>query len=196
MTRIHHPNRRRVLKTIGAAGIGSLALSGNTAAHRGGLQRELATVRSATARYNDPANAYADGYVALNDEREVIPLEDVVDEGHTVCGMGIHFANLNFIGGPPSLTEPAVLAYGVDEEDNLVLGAVEWVVSKQVSPSEPDLFDHDNGKEVWQEDSPFRGVWSLHAWVHTHNPEGVFHPTNPRHLFAHPEWCENNGGHH
>lgn len=177
MERSNNTNRRRVLKAIGAGIVGGTALTGTSAA-RGGLKQELAEVRSATAAYNDVQNARDDGYDG--------PVSNV-------CGMGYHFGNLSLFGTSLNPTEPAVLAYGEDDDGNLVLGAVEWIVSKQVSPTEPDIFDHDDGAEVWQEDSPFEGVWSMHAWVHNHNPEGVFHPTNPRELFF-PDGCV--GGHH
>lgn len=192
MNDLSEANRRTVLKTIGTGVMGGMALSGNAMAQGGGLARELAVVRSATAEYNDPANAYADGYVHPDPEGGILPLDEVVEKGHAVCGMGFHFGNFDLFGTSLDPTKPAVLAYGVDDDDNLVLGAVEWVVSKQVSPTEPDIFEHDDGIEVWQEDSPFPGVWSMHAWVHNHNPEGVFHPTNSRELF-HPDGCT--GGH-
>lgn len=102
---------------------------------------------------------------------------------------GFHFLKESLIGST-DITEPTVVVYGVDDDDNLILGAVEWIVPK-AGPFEtnpPDLFVHDDGAEEWEEDSPFPGVWSLHAWVHTHNPDGVFNSTNPRQQF-HPEDC-------
>lgn len=187
-----HTNRRTVLKTVGAGIISGVAFSGTATAHKGGLQGELADVRSATASYNDPANAYADEYVVPDGEGGVIPLEDVVEEGHAVCGMGYHFVNFDLFGSVTP-TEPPVLAYGVDDDDNLILGAVEWVVPKSgpYEDDSPDIFAHDDGTEVWQEDSPAEGLWSLHAWVHNHNPDGVFAPFNPRKQFC-PEGA---GGH-
>lgn len=167
------PNRRNVLKTIGAGVAGSLAFTGSAAAHEGGLARELAEVRSATAEFNDPQNAVDAGFLPSD---------------HAVCGMGYHWIDPTGLGSLDP-TVPAVLAYGEDDDGDLVLGAVEWIVPKEISPEEPDIFDHDEGTEVWLEDSPFRGVWSLHAWVHNPNPEGVFHPINPRELF-HPDECE------
>lgn len=185
MTKPSELNRRTVLKTVGSGVVGSVALTGNATAQRGGLKRELATVRSATAEYNDPANAYADGYVVPDHDG---PLENVVDEAHAVCGMGFHFMNRNLVGSTEP-TEPAVLAYGMGDDD-LVLGAVEYIVSKEEYPTEPpDLFAHDDGAEKWEEDSPYSGVWSLHAWVHTPNPDGVFAPFNPRKQF-HPSGCD------
>lgn len=189
----HSITRRKALQSIGAGALAIGAFSGATAAQGGGLKKELAEVRSATAEYNDPENAYADGYFVPDpstpegEPPSPLPLEDVVDEGHSVCGMGFHFINPAKLG-ETDRTEPQVLAYGVDDDDNLILGAVEYVIPDAISGGDPDLFDHDDGEEVWHP-GPFEGVHSLHAWVHTHNPDGVFHPLNPRKQF-HPEDCE------
>lgn len=172
----HHIDRRTALKAAGAGLLTGLALAGSAAAHRGGLQGELAEVRSATAEYNDPANAEADGYEP---------------EEHAVCNMGFHWPNGDLIG-TVDRTRPQVLVYGEDDDGDLVLGAVEYVVPKQgeYENSPPDLFAHDGGDEVWAtlELGPHTS-WALHVWVHNHNPEGVFHHTNPRELFS-PEGCE------
>ena len=199
MTRFEHATRRTVLRGIGAGAVGGIGLAGHAAA-AGGLQQELATVRSATAAYSDPENAYDDGYVVLGDpdgdgEPEPLPLEDVVDEGHAVCGMGYHFGRGDRFGSDDP-TAPAVLVYGVGDDGDLLLGGVEWIVPKAgpYADAPPDLFEHDDGEEVWQEDSPAPGLWSLHAWVHTHNPDGVFSPFNPRPQFA-PEGCQVPPGH-
>lgn len=172
---------------VGAGLVTVGATSGTVVARGGGLPREIAAVRSATARYNDPANAYADGYAAIGPAMDPIPLEDVVDEAEAVCGMGFHVANLGLFGSTDPLT-PQVLVYGVGDDGDLVLGAVEYIVPKDVSPTEPDLFAHDGGAEAWDEDLPFPGVWSLHVWVHNHNPEGMFSHANPRKQFS-PDGC-------
>lgn len=188
MSELDH-GRRRALRAIGAGALVVGGLAGSTAARGGGLQRELAEVRSATAKYNDPANAYADGYIVPDphaDPLAPLPLEDVVDEGHAVCGMGFHFINPANIG-KTNPTEPQVLAYGVDDEGNLILGAVEYIIPNPISDGNPDVFENDEGTEEWHP-GPLPDAQSLHAWVHTHNPEGVFHHTNPRKQF-HPEGC-------
>lgn len=85
-------------------------------------------------------------------------------------------------------TEPPVLAYG-ETDDGLVLGAVKYLTFDQ----ETDFFPSTE-KDHWH---PFVGpLYALHAWVHQPNPEGVFHPTNPRHQFSKPGWCEGGGGDH
>jgi len=174
----HRPiDRRTVLRLTGAGLTGGLALTGGVTAQGGGRNRELAEVRSATAEYNDPQNAKADGYRP---------------EQEAVCGMGFHWPNPQLLDTVDKL-QPQVLVYGEDDNGNLVLGAVEYVVPKQseYENSPPDLFNHDGGDEVW--DTLVLGGnenWALHVWVHNHNPEGVFHHTNPRELFS-PDGCQN-----
>lgn len=188
-------NRRTVLQTLGA-GAGGVALSGCMGSLQGeDLEDELDEVESATADYTDPETAYDDGYV-ITGEDGVIPLEDVQSDGHAVCGMGFHFGNKDRMGST-ELTEPAVLAYGVDDEGDFVLGAVEYAVPKtgEYETESPDLFEHDDGAEEWgtlptPEDQP--DMWTLHAWVHTDNPDGDFNPVNPDERF-HPDGCQEHG---
>lgn len=173
-------NRRNVLKAIGAGVVGGVTLSGSATAVGGGLQQELAEVRSATAEYNDTQNATDAGYHP---------------EETAVCGMGYHWPNPVLLDFELDKTEPEVLVYGEDDDGSLVLGAVEYAVPK-VGDEQPDLFD--NADPEWHvlplpPEAPFDSLWTLHAWVHSHNPEGVFHPTNPRELF-HPDDCVG-GGH-
>lgn len=96
---------------------------------------------------------------------------------------------------------PEVLAYGEGDDGDLVLGAVEYAapIYGRFEEDPPDLFD--NADPEWhvlplpeEAPVPFDGLWTLHAWVHNHNPDGVFHPTNPRELF-HPDGCEGGGEH-
>ena len=117
-----------VLKAIGAGVVGGVTVSGNAAARSGGVKRELAEVRSATAKYTDPDTAVADGYLP---------------EDHPVCGMGYPYPHedfvasvQSFVGGNPNelaeylasldRTDPPVLAYG-ETDEGLVLGAVEYL---------------------------------------------------------------------
>jgi len=113
----HRPfQRRTVLKTIGAGAVSSVTLSGAVAAHRGGVSRELAEVRSATAEYNNPANAEADGYEG---------------EDQAVCGMGYHYVNFDLVmDGRPEKLRPEGMVYGETSNGNRILGAVEYIVPK------------------------------------------------------------------
>lgn len=174
--------RRTVLQTIGAGAVGALALSGNAAAGRGKLKKELAEVRSATAAYNNPANAEADGYHA--------------EDEPPVCGMGYHYVNEGLLDFTVDKKNPEGMVYGESNGGNLILGAVEYIVPKAgtYSDTQPES-PFDNADPEWDvlelpPEAPvqFTELWTLHAWVHTKNPEGVFHPHNPRKQFS-PDGC-------
>lgn len=188
MKEIETQSRRTVLKAFGTGIVGGVTLTGSASGTTNGdLKQELADARAATAQYKDPENAVEDGYLP---------------EDHAVCGMGYHYPHEDLIAGiqafqedPEVLaeylgsldrTEPPVLVYG-ETDDGLVLGAVEYLTLDDSTDFFPSTeADH------WH---PFFGpIYSLHAWVHTPNPEGVFHPTNPRHQFTKPEWCDSDGG--
>lgn len=176
--------RRSTLKAIGA-GLAAAGLFGGTAAADGGnLQQDLAAVRSATAKYHDPAVAYADGYLAFDHDGNAVSLEDVVSNAEAVCGMGYHFVNGGLMGTVDRLL-PQVLVYGVDDDGDLLLGAVEYIVPTSAVPTAGAWFHgHD---DHWE---PFfiPDTSALHVWVHTHNPDGVFNHSNPRKQFS-PEGC-------
>ncbi len=155
-----------------------------------GVNKELAAVRKATAKYHDVNEAVADGYVQLS--------------GH-VPGMGAHFANLGLLDGVFSLAQPEILLYSLTEGDGPKLVAVEYGV---VAPDPPDGFAGDSdvwhvhpaschygdGSEVEEanpddcpETSPggaplvlwHPDLWALHTWIWRGNPDGIFEPINP-----------------
>jgi hypothetical protein len=84
------------------------------------------------------------------------------------------------------------MVYGETDGGNLVLGAVEYIVPKAGSyEADPPsgLFDHADPEWDILDLGEMPLLWTLHAWVHTHNPDGVFHHTNPRKQF-HPADCD------
>lgn len=178
-----HPPRRTVLKTIGGTLL--LGAAAPASADDDELPQQLNTVRDVTRKYRDIETARDDGYEAVS---PYIPK------------MGFHFAD-----GPPfgtELEDPGVLVYFTngsynpepgeghdpDHDDDLVLGAAEWLVPGDQEDDPPNIFDDEEShrelqvteEEGWhfeeEEEEEFTG---LHAWVHRGNPAGVFHPTNP-----------------
>lgn len=148
------------------------------------LSRQLNTVRAVTREYRDLETAREDGYVAVSPY---------------VPGMGFHFAN----SSPPFGTDrddPPVLVYFTNgsynpapgeahdpaRDDDLVLGAVEYIVPGDRTASPPNIFADEASprllkvteEEGWHFESA-EGFTGLHAWVHRGNPAGVFHHTNP-----------------
>lgn len=178
-----HQTRRSVLRSIGVGVIGGVAYVGSVSADGHALTAELNTVRNLTIEYRDIATARSDGYAAVSPY---------------VPGMGFHFAD-----GPPfgtALEDPGILVYFTNgsynpapseahdpaHDDDLILGAVEWLVPGEQEDNPPDIFSDESSdrelsvteREGWHFESA-EGFTGLHAWVHRGNPAGVFHPTNP-----------------
>lgn len=148
------------------------------------LPHQLQAVREAAVQYRDIAKAEEDGYVAIS------PF---------VPGMGFHFLNRL----PPFGTDredPPVLVYFPNGSydpapgepldparmDDLVLGAVEYLVSGDQTADAPNIFADETSPRALltteEEGWHFEGAENftgLHAWVHRGNPSGVFHTTNP-----------------
>lgn len=178
-----HQTRRTVIKTLGIGLAGGATVVGSVDAEDDELAAELNVVRDRTRNYRDIETARADGYGAVSPY---------------VPGMGFHFAD-----GPPfgtDLEDPGVLVYFTNgrynpapgdlhdpaHDDDLILGAVEWLVSGNQASNPPNIFsDGDSHRtlrvteaEGWHYESA-EDFTGLHAWVHRGNPAGVFHPTNP-----------------
>lgn len=136
-----------------------------------GLNRALADVRSATARFHDVVKAEAEGY----------------DQGSPfVPEMGYHYVNFALVDAEINPTEPEALVY-VDNPahaDKRKLVAVEYIIPYNIIPSETphseldDKFPGVDG-DKWHREGNINS-WTLHAWIWHPSPEGVFHPTNPR----------------
>jgi hypothetical protein len=121
---------------------------------------ELQQARAATSKYLRFQNALNDGYVDIN---VVVP------------EMGYHYLKAANLDAEFDFRKPEILVYNKKDNDSLELVAVEYAVPISLSANPPAGFT-GNGDE-W---SVYQGVlWTLHAWVWTYNPEGVFNPTNP-----------------
>lgn len=183
-------SRRTVLKTIGS---GLLLGAASTVSAGDGpdeLAHQLNRVRATTREYRDLATAREDGYLAISPY---------------VPGMGFHFAVESPDGTdePPfgtGLEDPGVLVYVTDgsydpdpgefhdpdRDDDLVLGAVEWLVRGDREEDPPNIFEDEHSprtlrvteEEGWHYEAK-EDFTGLHAWVHRGNPAGVFHSTNP-----------------
>ncbi|PQJ35274.1 hypothetical protein BSZ35_12285 [Salinibacter sp. 10B] len=148
------------------------------------LAQQLNAVRQNTKKYRDIEAARADGYVPVSPY---------------VPGMGFHFADRV----PPFGTDrddPPVLVYFPNEsytpapgdphdamhDDDLILGAVEYIVPGDQTCAPPNLFNDEQSPRTlkvseahgWHYESA-EDFTGLHAWIHRGNPAGVFHHTNP-----------------
>jgi hypothetical protein len=125
-------------------------------------EQELNNARSATAKYQSIAVAFADGYADI----------DVVREN-----MGFHFLKASLLDTIFDPTRPEILVYNKKPNGEFELVALEYAVPiSQMPNSAPSGFT--GSADVWKYDTYF-GLWLLHAWVWEYNPDGVFNPTNP-----------------
>lgn len=200
----YRTSRRTALKTIGSGlllGAATVPASARPGGHPGqgssALAGQLDEVRAATREYRDVHAALADGYVPLSPY---------------VPNMGFHFGQVDRSTEPPTplifgdeREDPGILVYFTNGSydpapgepfddahvDDLILGAVEYLVPGDQAANPPDVFDDEDARrnlKVTEEDG-----WhyhppeeeggleftALHAWVHRGNPAGVFHGTNP-----------------
>ena len=151
------------------------------------IAADLAQIRAGTAQYvNDLDSAAEDGFFIIT---QMIP------------DMGYHFLNPNVEGF--DIGQPPILVYGRDG-DEWELGAVEWVFPEE--PAEPPMeggtygafpaaCHYDDGlfvptateeecAEARPETEAAFTFWhpdlvTFHVWAWMHNPDGIYHGTNP-----------------
>jgi hypothetical protein len=147
-----------------------------------GLSPELAKVRAALDKYQDPIVAVHDGYFSTLGCVEYPVAGAPGEVPYPVGGMGVHFFNVGLIGAEMDPMKPQVLVYE-PRGDKLVLVAAEWFVPLATGIKErPKLF----GRPF---DGPMEGHhplmpgtmthYDLHVWLWKDNPAGMFSPTNP-----------------
>ncbi len=74
------------------------------------------------------------------------------------------------------IRKPEILVYNKNANGCFELVAVEYAVPIELSPNAaPKGFT--GVKDVWEHNTDF-GLWLVHAWVWSFNPDGVFNPTN------------------
>ena len=133
------------------------------------VNRDLAALRSATARFHDIATAEANGW-NTNFPPECLTH---VDSG----GMGYHRLNAGLVDGTVDAAEPELLVYEPDKNGRMSLVAVEYIIPYSILPRDatpPVLF----GRELAHNDT--YQVWALHAWVWKDNPNGTFANFDPK----------------
>jgi hypothetical protein len=123
--------------------------------------KELKEARTASSRYQNINNAFADGYADIN---VVMP------------NMGYHFEKASLVDTVFDPRHPELLVYNKTIDGNFKLVAVEYAVPLDQSKNAPKGFT--GSADVWDHNTDF-GLWLLHAWVWKFNPDGVFNPTNP-----------------
>jgi hypothetical protein len=133
------------------------------------VQKSLAAVHAATAKYHHVDAALADGYVVGS------PCVSHPTQGT----MGIHYVHPGRIADPTLReVQPEVLLYEPQKNGQLKLVAVEYMVP--ATGARPSLFGRtfEDGPPVPTPAGPVP-TFALHAWVWQHNPSGVFTGFNP-----------------
>lgn len=138
------------------------------------LSELLSQVRAATAKFRDVEVAEEAGYGKF--------LDCFLD--NEIGGMGQHYVNGDLVGDDVlDPTQPEALVYEPTADGNLILVAFEYLVFADVWDPEnagreaPVLFDQEFHLKTNIPDTP--PVWTLHLWLWTHNPQGIFADYNP-----------------
>jgi hypothetical protein len=143
------------------------------------VDRGLAELRRATARFHRFEAAYAAGYTVLFDPDGAGPASPCLSrpgEG----AMGYHYVNPTLLFDDEiDEAAPEALIYEPTGNGELRLVGVEYVVPfafRGPGEAPPELF---GGEEFVPNSDPGFDLWALHAWVWRHNPGGTFSPWNP-----------------
>lgn len=164
---------RRTLAAL--AGLAALAaVTSPVVAHADSAQnKDIASVRAATAKYHNEAKAIADGYA---------PSDECAESPAGV--MGYHYVNFDLLQKPPDPLKPAILVYQPNGSGGRKLVAVEYFQPD----ADQDLATDGDRPSLFGEafDGPMEGHfpgmprhYDLHAWVWQHNPSGLFEEWNP-----------------
>jgi hypothetical protein len=164
---------------LGMAAFGSAQHQAGAHPHRAAtpmpppdLPAELAEVREALNRYQDPITAIRDGY-----------LSTLGCVAYPNGAMGVHFINPTLIGPKSDPFRSPLLVYEPASDGRLRLVAAEWFVPLATGiTARPVLF----GRPF---DGPMEGHeplmpaslhhYDLHVWLWKENPAGLFNAINP-----------------
>ena len=129
------------------------------------VDRDIMTVREATAKFKITAAAEAAGYKRVTECVQ-----------HQPAGaMGYHFQNNALVDTTLELEHPEVLVYEKMPDGTFQLNGVEFLVpiSAWKSTEPPRIM----GQALTKADSI--GYWFLHVWTWKPSPSGLFAPWNP-----------------
>ena len=130
------------------------------------VDRDVARIRVATARFKSAEAAEAAGYPRVTDCIEHQP------DG----AMGYHFQNNALLDTTLDVEHPEVLVYERKPDGGFKLNGVEFLVpiSAWTATEPPRVM----GQALKRADS--LGIWYLHVWTWEPSPSGLFADWNPR----------------
>lgn len=129
------------------------------------IDRDVATIREATAKFQTSDAAEAAGY----------KLATGCVQHQPAGAMGYHFNNEALFDATLDLEHPEVLVYEKRPDGTFQLNGVEFYVptSAWKSAEPPRIMGQD------LHTAPGLGFWFLHVWVWKHSPSGLFAVWNP-----------------
>ena len=130
------------------------------------VDRDVARVRDATARFKSTEAAEEAGYKRVTDCVEYQPYG----------AMGYHFQNNTLLDTTLDVDHPEVLVYERTPEGGFKLNGVEFLVpiSAWTATEPPRIM----GQALKRADK--LGIWYLHVWTWELSPSGLFADWNPR----------------
>ena len=188
-----------------SAGALALALVFSRSPERASGEPDLATVRSATARFQDVKVAIAEGYV--RDPMNMCGAMGIDYFRPDLSGIEASSPRANANGTPSDLRKPAILIYDPQPDGSLQLVAVESLVFRwawrEAGHTEPptlhgvphDPMEDDPATRV-DEAHMFVPRYDRHLWIFREKPNGVFASYNPNvSCAAHEALVAAQGGH-
>ena len=146
--------------------------------HEISIQKDLAELRQATARYHDIELAEADGFhLGING------LVTGCVAHPTLGAMGYHYFNADRFNDPTiHELEPEALVYHTADDGSRELGSVEWVVPRPAweavhGAGAPPPVVHGHTFLIL---NPVLNWYVAHAWIWQPNPSGILSDWNPR----------------
>jgi hypothetical protein len=129
------------------------------------VDRDIMTIRAATAKLKTPEAAEAAGYKRVTDCVQYQP----------AGAMGYHWQNNDLLDTTLDLQHPEVLVYEKMPDGSFKLNGVEFLVpiSAWKSPEPPRIM----GQALIKADSI--GFYFLHVWIWKPSPTGLFAVWNP-----------------
>ena len=130
-----------------------------------GIDRDVAKIREATAKFKTIEAAEAAGY----------KLATGCVQNQPAGAMGYHFNNEALFDAKLDLEHPEVLVYEKRPDGTFQLNGVEFYVpaSAWKSAQPPHIMGQD------LKTAPGLGFWFLHVWVWKPSPSGLFSVWNP-----------------
>jgi hypothetical protein len=129
------------------------------------IDRDVARIREATAKFQTSEAAEAAGY----------KLATGCVQHQPAGAMGYHFNNEALFDATLDVEHPEVLVYEKRPDGTFQLNGVEFYVPASAwrSANPPRIMGQD------LQTAPGLGFWFLHVWVWKHSPSGLFSVWNP-----------------